>query len=69
MAQTHLIIVALAQHTHFAMSHACIILLHNVGIDCASVLSAVGSAPEEYDEYLNEDQYQTTDLPGKQPPI
>ena len=28
MAQTHLVVVALAQHTHIAMSCACIILLH-----------------------------------------
>ena len=30
MVQTHLVLVALAQYTHFAMSHACIILLHIV---------------------------------------
>src|SRR5215216_554664 len=47
---------------HHSVAH-CLVLI------VLSVLSAVGPAPEEYREYLNEEQYQTTDLPGKQPPI
>ena len=34
-----LALVALAQYIHFAMSHACIILLHFLGVDCASMCS------------------------------
>ena len=33
------------------------------------VFSAVGSVPEDYREYPTEGQYQSTDLPGKQPPF
>ena len=36
MIRTHLVLVALAQHTHFAMSYTCIILLHC--IDCVFLL-------------------------------
>ena len=39
------------------------------GDNCVSVLSAAGSAPEEYREDPNEEQYQSTDPQGKQPTI
>ena len=57
------------ERTHFAMSHACIILLHIVWWCCVSVLFAAGSAPEEYHDYPSEDQYQCIDPSGKQPTI
>ena len=69
IVQTHLVLVALAQYTHLPyLMHAsyCCILF---GDDCTSVHSAVGSAPEEYREYPNEEQYQSTDPQGKQPTI
>ena len=69
MVQTHLVLVALAQYTHFAMSHACIILLHIVGDVCVSVLFAAGSASEEYRDYPNEEPYQCIEPSGKQPTI
>ena len=34
-----------------------------------SVSFVVGSVPEDYREYPTEGQYQSTDLPGKQPPF
>ena len=69
MVQTHLVLVALAQYTHFAMSHACIILLHIVWWCCVSVLFVAGPASEEYRHSPNEEQYQCIDPSGKQPTI
>ena len=62
-------LVALAQHTHIAMFHACIILLHIVWWWlCIGVLAA-GSASEEYRDYPNEEPYQCIEPSGKQPTI
>ena len=70
MAQTHLVEVALAQHTHFAMSCACIILLHIAMYYCVTgLIFIVGSAPEDIREYPAEGQYPTTTLSGKQNPL
>ena len=48
LAQTTLVVDALAQHTHFAMSYSCITLLHC--IDCVSSLF-VGACPLSIDVY------------------
>ena len=68
-AQTLLALVALAQHTHIAMFHACIILLHIVWWCCVSMSFATGSASEEYRDYPNEEPYQCIEPSGKQPTI
>ena len=69
LVQTLLVLVALAQHTHIAMFHACIILLHIVWWWlCIGVLAA-GSASEEYRDYPNEEPYQCIKPSGKQPTI
>ena len=46
-------------------SYCCILF----GDDCVSVLSTAGSAPEEYRDYPNEEQYQCIDPSGKQNPL
>ena len=59
----------ISQHTHIAMFHACIILLHIVWwCLCIDVL-ATGSAPEEYRDYPNEESYPCIEPSGKQTTI
>ena len=50
---------------HVSCMHHILALLF--GDDCVTVLFAEGPAPEEYHEYPNEEQYQSTDPQGKQP--
>ena len=69
LVQTLLVLVALAQHTHIAMFHACIILLHIVWWWLCIGVLATGSAPEEYRDYPNEEPYQCIEPSGKQPTI
>ena len=69
LVQTLLVLVALAQHTHIAMFHACIILSHIVWWWLCIGVLATGSASEEYRDYPNEESYPCIEPSGKQPTI